>query len=182
MGSSDVPLASGPSGSTDSGDRFRGSVHPLLPSLSTRLSQHGGRDGIGSPGPPSPSLATQMASGRAPVEIPGDDVVTCLPVTWERIGVLLTGRPGLLPDPALEEGQPTQTPQSGFPTGKRGCVARRSQTDAEQAKQQMSATLRPGKAVCRAVCTGQTVIENYLLIRTESKHCPRIPLDKQIQL
>lgn len=154
MGSSDVPLASGPSGSTDSGDRFRDlfvlSFHPYL----LRLSQRGGRDGIGSPGPPSPSLATQMASGRAPVEIPGEDVVTCLPVTWERIGVLWTGRPRLLPDPALEEGQPTQTPRSGFPTGKRGCVARSSRADAEQAKQQMSATFAAGKSCLQGTLHG----------------------------
>lgn len=37
------------------------------------------------------------------------------------------------------------------------------------------------KAVCRAFYTGQMIIENYLLIHTESKHFPLIPQTKQVQ-
>lgn len=37
------------------------------------------------------------------------------------------------------------------------------------------------KSVCRALSTGQMIIENYLLIHTESKHFPLIPQMKQVQ-
>lgn len=182
MGSSDVPLASGPSGSTDSGDRFRDlfvlSFHPYL----LRLSQRGGRDGIGSPGPPSPSLATQMASGRAPVEIPGEDVVTCLPVTWRELGFSGLAGPGSFPTLRWKRVSPPKPHGAGSPRENEVVLPEAAEQMLSKQNNRCPLHLRPGKAVCRALCTGQTVIENYLLIRTESKHCPRIPLDKQIQL
>lgn len=169
-------VASGPSGSTDSSDGFRNLF--VLLSLVVSLSQRWGRDGSRGPRLPPPTLATQMAPPRAPVEKPQRRHGHKPANQAENWGPLIGQAQGTC-RPCVERGSAHPNSTKRVPhRKKRLCVPEEAEQMLSRQNNRCPLHLRMEKAICRAFYMGQMVIENYLLIHTESKHFPLIPQTK----